>query len=255
MRILIVIDETTFFHPQMTQKIIDKLGPEVVAACVVTKIPDRSNLERFLMRNWRWLYFSEMFQLFLLKIKMQLLDALRFSRVGSVRSAFRSAKIPFIEIHNNINQPQYLDWIRSFRPDIIVSSNSLYFGPELLSIPTICSLNRHSGLLPSYGGLWPVLQAYRSGEMYTGASVHKMERKIDAGEVLAQELVPIQDGMSLFDLYEQCFDKSVSCLVAAIEKIRKNDFSPVKNNYKSSYYGFPTKEQWREFRRRGGRFI
>lgn len=58
------------------------------------------------------------------------------------------------------------------RLDVIISSQSLYFGKKILEIPVLCCINRHSGLLPNNGGLWPGFQAVRKGEPETGVSVH-----------------------------------------------------------------------------------
>lgn len=104
----------------------------------------------------------------------------------SVRDVFRKYEISFMEIRNNINEKKALSFISRFKPDVIISSQSLYFGGELLSVPKLCCINRHSGLLPRNGGLWPGFQAVRKGEAETGVSVHTMEKKIDAGIVLSQ---------------------------------------------------------------------
>ena len=67
----------------------------------------------------------------------------------------------------------------NFIQNIIISSNSLIFKKELLSIPKICTINRHSALLPSYGGLLPVFQSFIHGEKFTGVSIHYMNNKIE----------------------------------------------------------------------------
>ena len=82
-----------------------------------------------------------------------------------------------------------------------------------------------------------------------------MEIKIDKGAVLSHQKVKIEKDDTLATLYEKCFEISAEVMLLALEKISESDLSPVTNKYVSSYYSFPTKEHWLEFRTRGGRFI
>ena len=193
-----------------------------------------------------------------LKYRSKVLNSFGFhskDRFYSVKSVLKLFLINFIEVQNSINQKIYLDVIRKAMPDVIVSSNFLIFGEELLEIPSICCINRHSSLLPSYGGLWPVFQAYRAGEAFTGASVHIMGKKIDQGAVLTCRKIPIKKGVTLASLYEQAFDLSADILIEALDKIRNDDWSYQDESRIPSYYSFPRKEHWKQFREQGGRFI
>ena len=40
----------------------------------------------------------------------------------------------------------------------------------------------------------------------------------------------------------------------ALEKVKKSDFSPYQTDVQPSYFSFPTKDHWQEFRKRGGMF-
>ena len=156
---------------------------------------------------------------------------------------------------NNINKDQYLSKIEKLDVDVIVSSNSLYFGKRILSIPKKACINRHSGLLPNNAGLWPGFQAYRKGEKYAGVSVHTMTNNIDDGIVISQKKIPINYSESLYKLYERCFELSIETVLDALETVRKNDYSAVNTTNERCYYSFPTDEQWKEFRHRGGKYI
>ena len=78
-----------------------------------------------------------------------------------------------------------------------------------------------------------------------------MERKIDKGDVLTQKTVRVKEHTTIGDLYKQCFEEGVDCLLTALEKISRGDFSPVINDYLPSYYSFPTLEDWTAFRKKG----
>ena len=56
-------------------------------------------------------------------------------------------------------------------------------------------LNIHPSLLPALRGPEPVFHAFRQGLDVTGVTVHLMDDGWDSGPVLAQEAVPVPDGV------------------------------------------------------------
>jgi len=181
-------------------------------------------------------------------------------RTAAWKDAFRAQgadkpRHPLFTVQDNINTPELRARILDFAPDVILSSNPLYFGKKLLSLPKIACINRHSGLLPNNGGVWPGFQAVRKGENVTGVSVHTMSPVIDDGVVLDQRTTPIAPGESLTDIYRRCFALSVDAVLAALDKLRAGDMTPVPTPWPHNYYSWPTHAQWKEFRARGGRYI
>ncbi len=53
-------------------------------------------------------------------------------------------------------------------------------------------VNIHPSLLPKYKGVAAWEQALEAGEIETGCTVHLVNEDIDAGQILAQETVPIR---------------------------------------------------------------
>lgn len=90
------------------------------------------------------------------------------------------------------NTPELLQRIRSLKPDILFS---FYYRKmlslELLAIAPQGALNMHGSLLPKYRGRVPVNWAIIHGEAETGATLHYMVAKPDAGDIVAQTAVPI----------------------------------------------------------------
>lgn len=246
MRLFFVLDEG-IYHPDFLQEFLEKTKDQVVGGAIATKIPEKNDVEKYLKRNWRLFKFGEI-------VRMGIAKTGKTIKGKSVKAVLKKSGTEFFEAEQDINRKEYLERIREKKPDVIVSSNPLKFGQELLATPSICCLNRHSALLPAYGGVLPVFHAVRKGEKFVGASIHTMEKRLDRGKVIAQEKVKIQEGDSLHSLYKKCFQASVTALLKALEKVEKRDFSTVGDN-RPSYYSFPTKEQWQEFRAKGGKVI
>ncbi|MEO8740377.1 MAG: formyltransferase [Casimicrobiaceae bacterium] len=77
-------------------------------------------------------------------------------------------------------------------PDFIFS----FYYRQMLKAPMLAlasrgSLNMHGSLLPKYRGRVPVNWAIIHGETETGATLHYMTAKPDAGDIVAQTAVPI----------------------------------------------------------------
>jgi methionyl-tRNA formyltransferase len=90
------------------------------------------------------------------------------------------------------NRPEVLERIRLAQPDFLFSFYyRLMLKPELLATAPRGAYNMHGSLLPHYRGRVPVNWAVLHGERQTGATLHVMEAKPDAGDVVAREAVPI----------------------------------------------------------------
>lgn len=82
--------------------------------------------------------------------------------------------------------------IGKLAPDFLFSFYYRHLLPDaLLGIPRCGALNLHGSLLPRYRGRAPVNWAVLAGESETGASLHYMTSRPDAGDLVGQESVPI----------------------------------------------------------------
>jgi methionyl-tRNA formyltransferase len=90
------------------------------------------------------------------------------------------------------NTPELLQRIAQLQPDFIFS---FYYrsmlGAPLLNIARHGALNMHGSLLPKYRGRAPVNWAILRGERQTGATLHYMVERADAGDIVDQLAVPI----------------------------------------------------------------
>jgi methionyl-tRNA formyltransferase len=90
------------------------------------------------------------------------------------------------------NTPELQRSVADVQPDFIFS---FYYrsmlGTPLLNIARRGALNMHGSLLPRYRGRAPVNWAILHGERETGATLHYMVDRADAGEIVDQLAVPI----------------------------------------------------------------
>ena len=90
------------------------------------------------------------------------------------------------------NTPDFVARVRAARPDFLFS---FYYrqllGAELLAVAPRGAFNMHGSLLPSYRGRAPVNWAVLHGEHETGATLHAMTPRADAGAIVDAQAVPI----------------------------------------------------------------
>jgi len=88
--------------------------------------------------------------------------------------------------------PEWLEQIRRLSPDYLLAFYYRYMlPPPLLQLARWGALNMHGSLLPQYRGRAPVNWAIANGETRTGATLHYMVARPDAGPIVAQEAVAI----------------------------------------------------------------
>ena len=102
------------------------------------------------------------------------------------------------------NTPEVIQQIADLTPDFLFSfyyRNML--SAELLDIPLQGALNMHGSLLPKYRGRVPVNWAVIHGEKEAGASLHYMDIKPDAGDLVDQMAVPILPNDTAGQVFEK----------------------------------------------------
>jgi methionyl-tRNA formyltransferase len=106
--------------------------------------------------------------------------------------------------------------IKAIAPDYLFSFYYRFMLPtELLETATIAALNMHGSLLPKYRGRAPVNWAVLHGETETGATLHIMEAKPDAGDIVGQVAVPIE----IHETGKEVFDKVSQAAKQVMEKV------------------------------------
>lgn len=108
----------------------------------------------------------------------------------SVAALAREAGIP-VFTPDALGDEEYA-LVQSLRPDALFS---FYYrsmiAERFLEIPPKGAFNMHGSLLPKYRGRACVNWAVLNGETTTGATLHHMVRRADAGDIVDREAVPI----------------------------------------------------------------
>ena len=137
------------------------------------------------------------------------------------------------------NSNDIVDRVRAIAPDFIFSFyyRSMLQAP-LLAIPARGALNMHGSLLPKYRGRVPVNWAVIRGECETGATLHYMVEKPDAGDIVGQRAVPIGPDDTAFEVFGNVTDAAASLLDAALPALlRVERIGRSQDLSQGSYFG------------------
>ena len=137
------------------------------------------------------------------------------------------------------NDPAVVAELTALQPDFLFSFyyRLMLKGP-LLALPRLGAWNMHGSLLPKYRGRVPVNWAIIHGERETGATLHRMLEKPDAGGILAQQAVPILPDDTAADVFQKVTLAAEMALDRVLPEVLAGRAQEMKQDLASgSYFG------------------
>ena len=158
---------------------------------------------------------------------------------------------------DNIHQPEFLSELEKMNLDLIISiAAPTIFRQELIDLPRFGCINIHHAPLPRYRGMMPNFWQLLHGEKMVGLTIHKINPKIDEGEIILQKQIPVNPEESLDALIKRTKQQGAHYMVEAIEMMRNGSVQYQENRpVEGSYFSFPTREDVRKFRATGHRLL
>lgn len=107
-----------------------------------------------------------------------------------------------IEVFQPLNIREEYKKILDIKPDIIITAAYGQIIPlEILEYPKYGCINVHGSLLPKLRGGAPIHHAIINGEKETGITIMYMDKKMDAGDIISQKSIIIEENTILDELY------------------------------------------------------
>ena len=156
----------------------------------------------------------------------------------SVAALCKEKNIPFIT-PSDPKSPELHAQVQAAKPDFIFSFYYRHMLPvDLLSIAPQGAYNMHGSLLPKYRGRVPINWAVLHGETETGATLHEMAAKPDAGAIVAQSSVPILPDDTAFEVFGKVTVAAEQALWSALPEMLAGRTPKLPNDVsKGSYFG------------------
>ncbi|WP_017753678.1 methionyl-tRNA formyltransferase [Calidifontibacillus oryziterrae] len=130
-----------------------------------------------------------------------------------------------------ISNPEQLEQVLALKPDLIVTAAFGQILPtQLLEAPKYGCINVHASLLPELRGGAPIHYAILQGKKVTGVTIMYMVDKLDAGDILSQVEVPIEDTDHVGTLFEKLSIAGANLLSKTIPLLLAGKITPIKQN-------------------------
>lgn len=130
-----------------------------------------------------------------------------------------------------VRDPEAVAEILSYHPDILITAAYGQILPAaLLGAPPLGAINVHASLLPKYRGAAPIQQSIIDGEKETGVTIMYMVQALDAGDMLSQAKVPIDDHDTFGTLHDKLSALGSDLLAGTLLDLEKGKIKPVPQN-------------------------
>lgn len=154
---------------------------------------------------------------------------------------------------SNINSESFINYVKKNKFKIIVLYNcSQIFLKKTLDRINCKVINFHFGITRNHRGLFSVYYAIKNKEKSIGITCHKVDKKIDAGDIISEFKIPRKEIENIGLLYRRIFlsKKLFMFITKIIEKLNKNNMFEYKKNFNSKYYSYPPLTDLIKFRLR-----
>ena len=136
-----------------------------------------------------------------------------------------------------IKTKEIIDTLREYNPDyFIVADYGKILPCELLSVPGKFPLCVHPSILPHYRGPAPVNWALINGETETGVSIFRINRQIDAGEIILIQKTAIKETDDAVSLSAKLAILGAKAMVNAIQAIENKHCKLIPQDESCSDY-------------------
>lgn len=130
-----------------------------------------------------------------------------------------------------IKDENELNKVLALEPDLIVTAAFGQILPNsLLEAPQYGCINVHASLLPELRGGAPIHYSILQGKEKTGITIMYMVEKLDAGDIISQVEVDIEERDHVGTLHDKLSVAGAALLIETVPKLLAGDIAPVKQD-------------------------
>ncbi len=136
-----------------------------------------------------------------------------------------------------VSHPRVVESLRRLRPDVTVMAGfDQILGPSVIDgIGPV--LNVHPSLLPRYRGPAPQFWIIHNGEREGGVTVHRVDRGVDSGPILAQERFRLEPWLTGGELYERSSREGGRLVAEVLRAMKRGSPREHPQTGEPSYFG------------------
>ncbi|WP_139422396.1 methionyl-tRNA formyltransferase [Chryseobacterium mulctrae] len=121
-----------------------------------------------------------------------------------------------------LRNPEFLEELKKLDADVFVVVAFRMMPKVLFEMPRMGTFNLHASLLPDYRGAAPINYAVINGEEKTGATTFFINEKIDEGNILLQEEIPVLENENAGSLHDRLMEMGSKLVVKTLDGLAEN---------------------------------
>jgi len=124
-----------------------------------------------------------------------------------------------------LRNPEFLEELRKLDADVFVVVAFRMMPKVLFEMPKMGTFNLHASLLPDYRGAAPINYAVINGEKKTGATTFFINEKIDEGNILLQEEIPVLEDENAGHLHDRLMEMGAKLVAKTLDGLAENSIT------------------------------
>jgi methionyl-tRNA formyltransferase len=144
---------------------------------------------------------------------------------SAVKLFAESNYLPLLQ-PENLKNPVFIERLKRLNPDIFIVVAFRMLPQEVWKIPARGTINLHASLLPQYRGAAPINHVIINGETMTGVTTFLIDDKIDTGNILLRQEVPIFPFENAGDLHDKLMKHGARLVIKTLEGLAGNFIKP-----------------------------
>ena len=126
----------------------------------------------------------------------------------------------------NLRNPVFIERLLRLKADVFIVVAFRMLPEEVWRIPSRGTINLHASLLPQYRGAAPINHVLINGEPVTGVTTFLIDDKIDTGNILLREEVPVFPFENAGDLHDKLMKHGARLIIRTLEGIENGTTGP-----------------------------
>ncbi|HLN19905.1 MAG TPA: methionyl-tRNA formyltransferase [Bacteroidales bacterium] len=144
---------------------------------------------------------------------------------SAVKEFAEYSSLPVLQ-PSNLKDPGFIEELTALKPDLFIVVAFRMLPAAVWKIPLKGTINLHASLLPNYRGSAPVNHVIINGETSTGLTTFLIDDKIDTGNILLREDVPIFSFENAGDLHDRLMKQGARLIVRTISGFAEGTLEP-----------------------------
>ena len=137
----------------------------------------------------------------------------------------------------NLDSDEEYNFFKNLKPDIVVVvAYGKIIPKRFLSLSKHGFINLHASLLPKWRGAAPIQRSIMNLDNLTGISIMKIVEKLDAGPIMHQDKIKINENIDTLTLSKVLSQLGAKSMIETIDRIEKGTVKFKEQNHSMATY-------------------